>query len=345
MADKMLSDTQIGILCSNIAMMLRAGTGSGEACSLFAQDAQGPAAEAARRISASMEQGATFAGSARSTGVFPAYALGVFETAEYSGRLEEAMDRLADYYERQHKLTARLRSTLSYPVALLLMMCGVLSVLVFSVLPMFRRVYDGLTGSLAASSYAYVAGAETVGKVSLLIAVAVAVTLLALAFAVSTRGGRERLRRPMERSRLTGEAARLMAVSRLADTLSILLASGTDPDSALRRSMALTEHTGLRASLAACEGLMEQGEGLAQSLFRNGVFPALYGRMLVTGSESGNLSAVLEQLSRKLGDEAEEKLGRLIDAAEPILLGFLTVSVGLTLLSVMLPLLGILSAL
>lgn len=345
MAQKMLTDTQIEILCGNIGMMLRSGAGCAEACALFAQDAQGPAAEAARQISDAMERGQTFSESAKATGLFPPYALGVFETAEYSGRLDEAMERLADFYQRQHKLTVRLRSTLAYPVALLLMMCGVLAVLVFSVLPMFRRVYDGLTGSLAASSYAYVAGAENVGKVSLVIAAAAALALLALAVGVSTRKGRQWLRLPMERSRLTGEAARLMAVSRLADTLSTLLASGTDPDSALRRSMALTEHTGLRASLAACEGLMEQGEGLAQSLFRNGVFSALYGRMLVAGSESGNLSAVLEQLSRKLGEEAEERLGRLIDAAEPVLLGFLTLSVGAALLSVMLPLLGILSAL
>lgn len=345
MAGKMLSNTQLGLLCGNIAMMLRSGAGSAEACSLFAQDAQGPAAEAARQISLSMEQGMGFADSAAGTGMFPDYALGVFETAEYSGRLDEAMERLAEYYERQHMLASRLRSTLVYPVALLLMMCGVLSVLVFAVLPMFERVYNGLTGSLAASAYAYVAGAEIIGKVSLVIAVAVAVALLALAAAMSGRSGRERLRRPMERSRITAEASRMLAVSRLADTLSTMLASGTDPDSALQRSLALTEHEGLRVQLTACAEMMAQGTGLAQSLQRSGVFPALYGRMLVSGAQSGNLSAVLEQLSGRLGQEAEEKTGALIDAAEPVLLGFLTLSVGLTLLSVMLPLLGILSAL
>ena len=52
----------------------------------------------------------------------------------------------------------------------------------------------------------------------------------------------------------------------------------------------------------------------------------------------------MSELSRRLGRDAEEALSGLIDKTEPVLIGFLTVSVGLTLLSVMLPLLGILGA-
>ena len=56
--------------------------------------------------------------------------------------MDEALDRLADHYDRQSALYDRLRSTLTYPAVLMLMMCAVLAVLVFAVLPMFERVYD-----------------------------------------------------------------------------------------------------------------------------------------------------------------------------------------------------------
>lgn len=74
------------------------------------------------------------------------------------------------------------------------------------------------------------------------------------------------------------------------------------------------------------------------------VLSGLYGRMLLSGSRSGNLEKTMAELSGRLGADADETLERLIDSVEPVLIGFLTISVGLTLVSVMLPLLGILGA-
>lgn len=341
---KLLEQMQISVFCSSVSMMLHSGASAAEACRLFAEDNDTQGAKAAQLMSGLMDEGCSFAEAAEQIGAFPEYAVGVFKTAEYSGRMEEALGRLAEFYERQDRLMQRLRTTLSYPVVLLLLMCGVLSVLVFSVLPMFEKVYGSLTGGLAASSYAYVSAAAVIGKVSLVVAVAAAVLLLALAFVMRNADGREKLFRRLETVGFTKNAMWLMAVSKLADTLSVMLASGADTDSAMERATELTEHAALKAALEECVERMHEGEGLADSLFRKKIFPVLYGRMLVTGNESGSLGDALERLSFTLGKDAEAKLAGIIDTIEPVLVAFLTVSVGLTLLSVMLPLLGILGA-
>ena len=347
MAVQILSEEQISVFCRSLAMMLRSGVTMQEAVELFVQDGDDASPllhSTAQQMEKALGEGQSFAQTARDTGAFPEYALGVFSMAELSGRLDEVLDRLADYYDRQHALNERLRSTLTYPVALLLMMCGVLSVLVFSVLPMFVRVYNSLTGSLAASSYAYVLAASLIGRVSLVLAVAVSAVLLVLAVMLHTQKGREKLNGPMERSRFTRKAARQLAVSQMADTVSTMLASGAEEDSALEQCIRQTSHTGLRIALQACRSDMQQGTGMAQAFLRHKVLPPLYARMLQGGSESGSLPAAMESVALRMGQEAENALCRLIDDIEPVLIGFLTVSVGFTLLSVMLPLLGILSA-
>lgn len=347
MAVQILSEEQISVFCRSLAMMLRSGVTMQEAVELFVQDGDDASPllhSTAQQMEKALGEGQSFAQTARDTGAFPEYALGVFSMAELSGRLDEVLDRLADYYDRQHALNERLRSTLTYPVALLLMMCGVLSVLVFSVLPMFVRVYNSLTGSLAASSYAYVLAASLIGRVSLVLAVAVSAVLLVLAVMLHTQKGREKLNGPMERSRFTRKAARQLAVSQMADTVSTMLASGAEEDSALEQCIRQTSHTGLRTALQACRSDMQQGAGMAQAFLRHKVLPPLYARMLQGGSESGSLPAAMESVALRMGQEAENALCRLIDDIEPVLIGFLTVSVGFTLLSVMLPLLGILSA-
>lgn len=347
MAVQILSEEQISVFCRSLAMMLRSGVTMQEAVELFVQDGDDASPllhSTAQQMEKALGEGQSFAQTARDTGAFPEYALGVFSMAELSGRLDEVLDRLADYYDRQHALNERLRSTLTYPVALLLMMCGVLSVLVFSVLPMFVRVYNSLTGSLAASSYAYVLAASLIGRVSLVLAVAVSAVLLVLTVMLHTQKGREKLNGPMERSRFTRKAARQLAVSQMADTVSTMLASGAEEDSALEQCIRQTSHTGLRTALQACRSDMQQGTGMAQAFLRHKVLPPLYARMLQGGSESGSLPAAMESVALRMGQEAENALCRLIDDIEPVLIGFLTVSVGFTLLSVMLPLLGILSA-
>lgn len=347
MAVQILSEEQISVFCRSLAMMLRSGVTMQEAVELFVQDGDDASSllhSTAQQMEKALGEGQSFAQTARDTGAFPEYALGVFSMAELSGRLDEVLDRLADYYDRQHALNERLRSTLTYPVALLLMMCCVLSVLVFSVLPMFVRVYNSLTGSLAASSYAYVLAASLIGRVSLVLAVAVSAVLLVLAVMLHTQKGREKLNGPMERSRFTRKAARQLAVSQMADTVSTMLASGAEEDSALEQCIRQTSHTGLRTALQACRSDMQQGTGMAQAFLRHKVLPPLYARMLQGGSESGSLPAAMESVALRMGQEAENALCRLIDDIEPVLIGFLTVSVGFTLLSVMLPLLGILSA-
>ena len=347
MAVQILSEEQISVFCRSLAMMLRSGVTMQEAVELFVQDGDDASPllhSTAQQMEKALGEGQSFAQTARDTGAFPEYALGVFSMAELSGRLDEVLDRLADYYDRQHALNERLRSTLTYPVALLLMMCCVLSVLVFSVLPMFVRVYNSLTGSLAASSYAYVLAASLIGRVSLVLAAAVSAVLLVLAVMLHTQKGREKLNGPMERSRFTRKAARQLAVSQMADTVSTMLASGAEEDSALEQCIRQTSHTGLRTALQACRSDMQQGTGMAQAFLRHKVLPPLYARMLQGGSESGSLPAAMESVALRMGQEAENALCRLIDDIEPVLIGFLTVSVGFTLLSVMLPLLGILSA-
>ena len=342
--ENVLSSTQISVFCGSIAMMLRAGVPLNQAVAMFSQDTAGALSAAAGAMAPALEEGCGFADAARKTDVFPDFALGVFETAELSGRLDAALEHLAEEYDRQHRLSQRLRATLSYPAALLLMMCGVLAVLVFGVLPMFQQVYTSITGSLAASSYAYVLAAVAVGRVSLVLCVLVSAVLLGLCGLLRTEAGQNKLNRLLENLYVTRNASYLLALSRLTDTLSTLLTSGTDPDSALELALGLTNHAGLLKRLAACREQMEQGAGLASALVQAQVLPPLYGRMLLSGSESGHLSETMEELSRRLGQEAEEGLCAVMDRTEPVLIGFLTLSVGLTLLGVMLPLLGILGA-
>ena len=133
-------------------------------------------------------------------------------------------------------------------------------------------------------------------------------------------------------------------LARLASALSLFLASGVDADTALTAASDMVEHQGLRAQLQACHEEMQKGKGLSTALFEQKVFEPLYGRMLISGARSGQADTVLARLSQLFTQDAQAAMDALIDSIEPILAAFLTLAVGVTLLAVMLPLIGILGS-
>ena len=169
MKTKGLTRQELSAFCAGVSVLLGSGSGMEEAVGLYAEDSTGALEAACKAMVPNMSLG--FGEAAAQTGLFPDYALAVMQTAEASGRLEEGLGRLAEYYDRQDALEKKVRSAVTYPAALLLLLGGVLAVLVFGVMPMFQNVYDNVTGGLAASSYAYVLWAEVLSRVGLCVAI------------------------------------------------------------------------------------------------------------------------------------------------------------------------------
>ncbi len=346
MQTKQLDDLATSLLCRDLAMMLAAGTQPEEALALLCEDSgEEPHFSAAvQTMSGAMQQGATFSEAVLKDGVLPAYAAHMIGAGETAGRTEQVLDRLADYYERQDALRSRLRAALVYPLFLLLLMCGVLAFLVGKVVPVFIGVYENLSGSLIGSAYAYAAAARGVSWAALLVTLLVCAGLIAGMLMAREPAGRARLGRILEKLPATAGASRELAVSRFADALATFTASGLDADTAMQEALALVTHSGLRAQAEACKKEMQDGSGLAQALAKHRVFAPLYGRMLQSGSRSGKLDTTLARLAEITGRDAENAIYRVVETVEPLLTGFLTVAVGVTLLAAMLPLIGILGS-
>ena len=104
----------------------------------------------------------------------------------------------------------------------------------------------------------------------------------------------------------------------------------------------MVDHAGLHAAISAARAQMAGGAGLGTAVHDQKLFEPLYARMLLSGERSGKTEQVLARLTSLFTQDADDELDRVVDMIEPALAAFLTVSVGVTLLSVMLPLIGIL---
>ena len=96
--------------------------------------------------------------------------------------------------------------------------------------------------------------------------------------------------------------------------------------------------------LKKCVAYMEEGHSISQAAYEEELFEPVYGRMLLAGERSGNLEDVLGRLTELLEENCGHLVDRLVGVVDPLLSGILMITVGLTLLSVMLPLIGMMNS-
>ena len=336
-----LSNDEIASLGMELSLLLHAGVGTGDALSLLSEEGS------RRRLLADMadevDRGASLASALRTSGALPAYVCGLVEVGEQTGRTEEALAALARYYEDRVRLGRRIRSALLYPAVMLALMLVVIGVLLVKVLPIFDDVYASLGGRLTGVAQGLLLMGrwlEQAMPVLWIVLAAAAALLLIFSVIGPLRRGALSLWR-----RIFGDrgVSRKLNNARLAQAMAMGMASGLPVEEAVSLSAKLLEGRA-RRRCENCQARLEGGESLSAALKGSGLLPANQSRLLELGQRSGAGDASMEKIARDLSEESEAALDALVGWVEPALVLVCSVLVGLILLSVMLPLMHIMSA-
>ena len=346
MEHQRLSNRIICDLCQGLSLLLHSGIGAGDALTLLAEEEPDPSL---RTLLAGMAQqvddGTPLALALRGSGRFPPYVCGLVEVGEQAGRMEESLSALAQHYEARIRLDHRLRSALLYPSILMLMMLAVIAVLLVQVLPVFNEVYSYFGGRLTGVAAGLLALGQALDRAMPFLCVLLAGALLFLLLFFTIPGIRERVLSAW-RSRWGDRGlSQQLNTARLAQSLSLGLRSGLAMEEALSLSAALMEHIpAAKLRCLNCLERLDQGEPLVQALGDSDLLPKRECRLLDLGIQSGSGDATMDQIACRLTEESEAALDERVGQVEPALVASASLLVGLILLSVMLPLLQILSA-
>ena len=336
-----LSYGEIAEVSLELSLLLHAGVGTGDALYLLGEDS--PHKKLLSAMADEVDGGAALASAMRSSAAFPTYACGLVEVGERTGRTEEALAALSRYYEDRVRMDRRVRSALLYPAVMLALMLVVIGVLLVKVLPIFDDVYASLGTRLTGVA----AGLLTVGRWlegALPVFLALLAARVLIGFLFTAVGP---LRRSLvsfwQRGHGDRGVSRKLNNARLAQAMAMGMASGLPLEEALGLSAGLVEG-GARRRCEDCRKRLDNGEALSAALKASGLLPASQSRLLELGQRGGAGDASMEKIARDLSEEGEAALDAAVSRVEPALVLLCSVLVGLILLSVMLPLMHIMSA-
>lgn len=343
MSGILLTNEQIRTFCVALEHLIHAGIGLGDALTLLKEDEQEPELrQMFSQMAKNADEGAALSAVIRGSGRFPAYVSTLAEVGERSGKIEQTLQTLARYYENRERLDRHVRAALVYPAALLAVLLAVAVVLLIWVLPVFNDVYARLGSSLTGVAGVLLDLGVVLRKGMPVICGIIGV--VAALFAVKPL--RDRIFLLWNRSFGDRGAGNLVLSARFVQALSMAISSGMQTQDALKLCCALAqeEAPAFRRRCENCFADVDTGKTLSRALCENGFLSAADRRLLDAGERSGSGENALRQIAERMVEQGEEAMERKAARVEPVIVAIACVLIGTVLLSVMLPLMHIMSA-
>lgn len=342
--ERTMNNEEMISFCSQMAVILHSGISAFEGISMMMEDQEGQAgASVLQTIYSEMELGRNLYDGIVKTEVFPEYACQMVQLGETSGRLDEVMRELAEYYSEEQYLADTIRRAVSYPLFMLTMMLGVLFVLMVKVMPVFEQVYQSLGTGMSGPAGAVLHMGQVMGRYSGIFLALLGVILIAFWWLSGTKRGRAAAAGWMKSNRAFRGIVRQVGQYRLASGMSMCLRSGLDPQRSLELMEQMVEDGDIAGRIAQCREKIMQGAFFEEALVETDVFDKMHNRMIRVGQRTGSLDQVMEEIAVQCRKESSDRIWHKISLIEPTVVIALAVLVGVILLSVMLPLMSIMS--
>ncbi len=335
------SSKDLSIFCEQVAMLLDSGILLYDGIKMLADESSNmKVKEVFESVADELLANNSLENALSKTGQFPDYMIYLTSIGSESGMLDKTMRSLAYYYNRQENIKESIKSAILYPSVLICMMAAVLLFLSIKVLPIFKTVLNSLGANLSGIASAIMSAGNFFVRFSAVFAIIIAAIIICIIYFSKSAKGQRKLMNLVWQSKIF----ETLSLSILATSMSTALSSGLNIDRAFELSSAGIINKKLKIKIDECMNLIKiEHLGAIDAIEKSKLFTGTSLNILKLGMASGNLDSSMKYVSDLFNDSFETILTRRISFIEPISVAILSVLIGIILISVMLPLLGVMS--
>lgn len=342
---KPFTNMEVSSFCGQIALILKSGISSLEGITIMLEDASSAdEKDILQAVLEYMQETGSMYQALEKTGLFPSYMLHMIQIGEETGTLDEVMSALSEHYDREDSIAKSIKNAVTYPLIMAGMMVVVIIVLLVKVMPIFNQVFIQLGTEMTGFSRTLMGIGNAINRYSIVFIVILAVIVGLLLYGTRTVRGKQIFRNIGYKFRFTRVIYEEIAACRFASGMALTLSSGLNPERSMELVSALNDDVYFQKKIDACRDLMNEGKDLSEALHSTGILTGMYARMASIGAKTGSMDQVMDKIAGLYQDDIDTRMNNGLAVLEPTLVISLSLIVGVILLSVMLPLMGIMSS-
>lgn len=274
---------------------------------------------------------------ARHPKVFPPIFVNMVKAGETGGVLDDVLNRIADHFESEQTLKGKIKSAMTYPVAMGVMVLLILVAMMLFVVPTFEKMFSDMGGKLPMMTQALVDLSKFVAGIGGIATVVVAVAAV-FTFKWWSKGpglliwDSAKLRMPV-----FGQLVRKISLAKFTRTFGTLISAGVPILAALDIVADTAGNEMVAQAVKKARSAIKEGETIAKPLSESKVFPSMLVQMIAVGEETGALDAMLNKIADFYDEEVSASVDGITSLIEPLMMATLGVVVGGMVVALYLP--------
>jgi len=333
----------LSIFCRQFATMVNSGLPILRALAILADQTESePLAAVVTQVRLDVEQGASLSiAMGKHPKAFNDLFLSMVKAGETGGSLDDVLLSLADMIEKEVHLRQKIKSAMTYPIAVVALVVLIMSAMLLFVVPQFKSIYGQLGGTLPLPTRVLLLMSDVFKKFWYIVLGAVFAFRYALRRYKKTESGRERLDAIKLKAPVFGQLFHKTALSRFSSTLGMLMRSGVPILQALDIVSDTVNNKVISKAVGDTQVSVREGESIAKPLARHSVFPAMVVQMLSVGEETGQVDTMLDKVADFYNNEVEAAVDALTSLIEPLLIAVIGGFVGAAVIALYMPMFNI----
>lgn len=273
---------------------------------------------------------------------FPDYYVGILQAAELTGRLDESLESLAGYLEREIDTRAKVVAALSYPMIVMMMAFGTVALLAGYVLPQFVPLFEELGADLPLPTRMMLFVARFFGDLWFVPVISMLAMVGAMLYLTKTESGKIMRDKLVLKLPVVSGIVDYAILERFCRILGAMVKAGVPLPEGLKTTTDSISNTVYSERLEVARAQILEGKGFAQPLIDTELFPGAAKQMFKVGEETGTLDQQLEVASIYFDRELESRIKKFTTMFEPIMIVFVGVIVGFVAIALVSAMYGVL---
>jgi len=330
---------EITVFSRQFATMINSGLSLTKALHILAEQTENSTfKEVISQVQKDVEAGQTLSEAlAKHPRVFSNLFINMVKAGETGGVLDDVLLRVADHYEKDIAIKSKIKSAMTYPIAMFIMSMLIVFAMITFVVPVFIKMFAQLGGDLPLPTKMLVFSSDAIHHFwYILIAFAVGARFALRAYK-NSNSGRLQLDKIKLKLPVFGQLFTKLAIARFTRTFGTLISSGVPILQAMDIVADTANNQVISGTIKNARSSIKEGETIAQPLEKSPVFPPMVVQMIAVGEETGALDSMLV----KIADFYDEEVGNLVESLtsliEPLMIVFMGIVVGGIIISLYLP--------
>lgn len=337
-SNEKLRDKELSIMCNQLGMLLSSGCEITHSLNTIQSNCNKKLKPILKNINYNLQKGNSISLSFQNSAKFSKFFINMIKAGEISGKLDEILMDLSDYYKKEYEFKRKLLLAMVYPIALVFTcICVILFTLMYTV-PNFQQSFIGNENNLPVSTKLLIGLSMTLKNHYRIIFISI---VSSIGFTIYICKKEERIKMYIDEKlfkfKFTKNIIQTIEVNKFIRCMYILISSGIQIVSALEISCNVIKNKYMLNKLHISKKLIQKGNSIASSLEASKVFPKIVISMIEVGEETGKMEKCLHSINVNYDNDLDNLTNKIIKLIEPIIVLVLGLMIGTLLVSIMTP--------